>query len=378
MRRARLISFLIFAALAATPLQAQWQVTADAGVSRLNQTGLPQSNALTLGMNLDMLGDRTAFQSGFLAAQTAADRWTGQGVVAASLRGASGRAARFDLTGFVSGFAATSERPTVSSELLAQLRGGATESGGAIGLGGGVFSHNGSAAPLLHVQADAWRTVNENQLLGEMSLVRTQLMAGPDILAVGTRLATLSYADFSASWRRDLPGLSFGAVAGIRAGIDGPTSADGWATAEGVAWMTPYSAIVAGIGRTLEDAVRGTPRTRFVSLAIRFAARPQPSLGKPRARVAGIVVVAEPSSDGRQRIEVRGATGERVELMGDFTSWNPVTLEREGAVWRTEWLVSAGLHRIALRIDNGAWIAPANLPRATDDLGGVVGLITIP
>ena len=64
--------------------------------------------------------------------------------------------------------------------------------------------------------------------------------------------------------------------------------------------------------------------------------------------------------------------------MGDFTDWNPVALELAADVWRFDRAIAPGLHRIALRIDGGEWSAPVNLPRATDDLGGVVGLITVP
>jgi hypothetical protein len=82
--------------------------------------------------------------------------------------------------------------------------------------------------------------------------------------------------------------------------------------------------------------------------------------------------------DTRRRIEVRGVSASRVEVMGDFTDWNPVMLESTGDAWRLERAISSGLHRIAIRLDGGEWIAPVNLPRATDEFGGVVGLITVP
>jgi hypothetical protein len=68
----------------------------------------------------------------------------------------------------------------------------------------------------------------------------------------------------------------------------------------------------------------------------------------------------------------------RVELMADFTEWETVALERSGNEWRLLCEVPAGLHRIAIRIDGGEWIAPPGLPRAADGFGGVVGLITVP
>ena len=64
--------------------------------------------------------------------------------------------------------------------------------------------------------------------------------------------------------------------------------------------------------------------------------------------------------------------------MADFTDWNPEVLARAGDVWTMQRVIPPGLHRIAVRIDGGEWIAPANLRQVTDDLGGVVGLITIP
>jgi AMP-activated protein kinase-like protein len=65
-------------------------------------------------------------------------------------------------------------------------------------------------------------------------------------------------------------------------------------------------------------------------------------------------------------------------MMADFTGWEIVVLERSGNEWRLTQEVPPGLHRIAIRVDGGDWIAPPGLPRATDELGGVVGLITVP
>jgi lysophospholipase L1-like esterase len=140
--------------------------------------------------------------------------------------------------------------------------------------------------------------------------------------------------------------------------------------------MTTHSALVMSIGRTLDDVVRGVPRTRFASVALRISAWPHIGVPK-RTRAVGPRVSAERTGDGRQRLDVLVANATRVEVMADFTDWNPVMLGHIDGVWRLERAVPPGLHRIALRIDGGEWIAPANLPHVTDDLGGVVGLITI-
>jgi hypothetical protein len=64
--------------------------------------------------------------------------------------------------------------------------------------------------------------------------------------------------------------------------------------------------------------------------------------------------------------------------MADFTDWAVVPLERVGSDWRLARDVPPGLHRVAIRVDGGEWTSPPGLPRATDDLGGVVGLVTVP
>jgi hypothetical protein len=123
--------------------------------------------------------------------------------------------------------------------------------------------------------------------------------------------------------------------------------------------------------------VRGIPRTTFLSLTLRVTGQRHLTISR-RATVAGARVSIVRLDAARRRIEIRGVTASRIEVMGDFTDWMPVALDALGDVWRVEREISPGLHRMAIRLDGGEWIAPANLPRATDDLGGVVGLVTVP
>jgi len=186
-----------------------------------------------------------------------------------------------------------------------------------------------------------------------------------------------SYVDLIAGWRRDRGGIVLGASGGVRGGIQTGTRGGAWGSADVTAWMTPRSAIVISGGQSLEDPVRGIPRTTFLGLALRVTGQRHLTLSR-RATVAGARVSVVRVDDTRRRIEVRGVTASRIEVMGDFTDWAPVALEALGDVWRLERAISPGLHRMAIRLDGGEWISPANLPRATDDLGGVVGLVTVP
>ena len=76
------------------------------------------------------------------------------------------------------------------------------------------------------------------------------------------------------------------------------------------------------------------------------------------------------------RVRVRGARS--VELMGDFTDWQPVTLEhtREHA-WEIELHLSTGVHRINVRVDGGAWLVPRGARAETDEFGSLVGVIVV-
>jgi len=378
MRRARLFSQVSrLAALLATlstPLSAQWQFAADLGASRLQRTDIPQSNAVTFGGSATGIGERAWFRSSLLGVVAGSDQVTAQGLVTGSLLGPSGHAVRGELNGFVSSFSETGGPSTVSGELMARGQFGSGPRGAALGLGAGTTSHDGVSSPLYHAAGDAWWVMNDNQFAGNVSVIRRS-----DTFKEG--LATLSfprsYVDLIGSWRRDHGGIVLGASAGVRGGIQSGTRGGSWGSADATAWVSPRSAIVLSGGRSLDDPVRGIPRTTYLSIALRVTGQRHLTLSR-RPTIAGARVSILRVDDASRRIEVRGVTASRIEVMGDFTDWSPVALEMTGDVWRLERAISPGLHRMAIRIDGGEWIAPANLPRATDDLGGVVGLVTVP
>lgn len=374
MRRARLFSLIASFATLSAPLPAQWQFAADLGASRLQRTDIPQSNAVTFGGSAMNIGERGWFRSSLLGVVADADQVTTQGLVSGSVLGPSGHFARGELTGFLSGFSESGGRGTTSGELMARAQIGSGMQGSALGLGAGTTSRDGTRTALFHVAGDAWWSVNRDQFIGGISAIRRS-----ETFSDGASIASFprSYVDFVAGWRRDQGGIVVGASGGVRTAIQSGTRAGTWASAEAAAWVTPWSAIVLSGGRSLDDPVRGIPRTTFLGLALRVTGQRHLTISR-RAPVAGARVSIVRLDAARRRIEIRGVTASRIEVMGDFTDWSPVALEMLGDVWRLEREISPGLHRMAIRLDGGPWIAPANLPRATDDLGGVVGLVTVP
>lgn len=69
---------------------------------------------------------------------------------------------------------------------------------------------------------------------------------------------------------------------------------------------------------------------------------------------------------------------ESVELMGDATEWAITRMQRStNGRWRAELKLAPGMHRITVRADGGAWIAPPGLPVGNDDYGSPVGMISV-
>jgi hypothetical protein len=220
------------------------------------------------------------------------------------------------------------------------------------------------------ILGDGWWLLGSEQLVGRAEWTKTvrsrELGSGP-----------LSYTDISAGWRHDTRAVSLGASAGLRFQPSGGPNVDSRQLLDAAAWFTPNAALVLTLGRTLEDYVRGTPRTTWIGASIRISATRHVSVRRaPADRTAPRLTVMRIDAH-LVVLEISVPNAGRVELMADFTDWQPVALERVGNAWRLERAITPGLHRISVRTDEGAWVAPSNLPRADASEAGV-GLLTVP
>ena len=371
MRRARLLPVLI-SVLASQSAASQWQFSADLGASQLRRTDIPRSSAVTFGANAVAVGEHGWFRTSALGVLANAQQSTAQALFAGSLVQSAEHPVRGEIGGFVSGFGESGYSLTLSGEVIPRLQIGSASRGGAVGFGVGGTQHAGVSSSIAHAAGDAWITWGDEQFASSLSFVKT---SGTFVGNVSSSEGP-SFSDLTGAWRHDRGGVVVGASAGYRFGVqDGNGRA--WGSADAALWVLSRTALVLSVGRTLDDPVRGVPQTTFASVALRVTGQAHETIARRRT-VAGARVSVQRVDGSRRRLEIRGARGTRVEVMGDFTDWAPVALELVGDVWRLERSVTPGLHRIALRIDGGDWIAPANIPHATDDLGGVVGLITVP
>jgi hypothetical protein len=212
----------------------------------------------------------------------------------------------------------------------------------------------------------------------------------------------LAFADTElwGGWGRGA--LELSASAGVRAGDLG-AGTRAWLNGGAALWLGRRYAVVAGAGAYPADLVQGVPGGRFGTLALRVRTRPRPSavvaapdvlaraVARSRLRAdadadprrgAGAATArdfaARPVGGGWYRLGLHAPDARTVELMGDFTNWEPVPLERAAnGRWELALPLGVGSHRFNVRLDGGPWTVPAGVATVGDDYGGVAGILGI-
>ena len=151
--------------------------------------------------------------------------------------------------------------------------------------------------------------------------------------------------------------------------------------------------ILASGGRYPADPVRGVLAASYANLGLRFDLIPQrraplTSLSAALRRVvpgaadrggsSDASLTIEPSTVDLTRIRVSAPGATRVELMGDFTDWEPLPLasERPG-LFEIALRLLPGSYRLNVRLDGGRWMVPAGARVEEDDFGQKVGIILV-
>jgi hypothetical protein len=158
-------------------------------------------------------------------------------------------------------------------------------------------------------------------------------------------------------------------------------------TAETTIWglsasrsIAPSLALVAAAGRAGSDPVTSVPGAKYFALGLRLKVgspvlAPLPSAA---SRTTAAPFQIGPAVAAGREIVIQAADARAVELAGDFTDWKPVALQRWGEDgWRALLPISPGLHRLAIRIDGGAWRAPAGTRPITSEFGGEVAEVVV-
>jgi hypothetical protein len=220
-------------------------------------------------------------------------------------------------------------------------------------------------------------TVDRALMFGQVDPREDTLTSSP--LPTGQRRVervALTDAVLSGRWR--IRSLDFDASLGRRFSRS---------TAETTIWglsasrsIAPSLALVAAAGRAGSDPVTSVPGARYFALGLRLkvGAQVMAPLPAAAARTTAAPFRIGPAVAAGREIVLQAADADAVELAGDFTDWKPVPLQPWGENgWRALLPISSGLHRLAVRIDGGAWQAPAGTRPITSEFGSEVAEVIV-
>ena len=364
----------------------------EVGTAILRQPDLPGSSVLTLGSQLHYAGVRAALGASGIAARTPEDRFTGQGVISASAYAPASRRFRWELAASATAFGVSDAPSTVGWQLWAREHVALGAGGLFAGVGATETARERRRWPGWVGQAGGFLRLDPlgaDELSAAVSFTRVNADDLPDREweDLGEPFGMIGFGEAAAYWNHDRGRLQMLLGGGMRFGVQEVRGTTPWATASATVWMTPRLGLSGSVGRALADVLRGVPPVRYASLALRISFSDRMSaaaFGSARSAAddeAGPRVGVR-RGEGEQRIvTVLAPAASTVEIMADFTEWEPVSLSRTSSSQREWWVslpVSTGSHRLAVRIDGGAWVVPPNLPRVADEFGGEVGLLTVP
>jgi hypothetical protein len=152
-----------------------------------------------------------------------------------------------------------------------------------------------------------------------------------------------------------------------------------WGHAQASWALSEQFAFVAGGGSRASEPAIGRLGGNYFSFGVRLASVPWIAHAlHPGARstASSFGVRAE----GPTRIiYVHAPAARTIELMADFTDWQPVTMRHAANdEWQLAMPIAPGSHRVNIRVDGGAWSAPPGAGTVQDEFNGVVGLVVVP
>jgi hypothetical protein len=375
-RRASIVTWLVL--MSSSPAVAQVHAAVETGLGGVQAQSDPGAIA-ALGSSLSWAS--SAFRMSVEAAYTgfSADR---QGMAGRTNLSAFARLlGPLTAEGFASATGLTGPRD-VRGAWLAGARVHLLSGTQGLWLGGGRGSEPGS--PTWRMDAGLWRDLGpfNLQLLAGQTLIQTsdrRVIVSSDTLTSDTVLSKRQQGRTDLSgWIRWAGGpLQLGVGVGHHGNITRP--AEMWWESEAAWWMSPRLALVGSAGNRPSDLTLGMTGGRFVMVSLRASLGSRsPKLVAPRAPSANTGFRAQRMGDGMVEITLPGRGAHLVELMGDFTDWQPVTLEPTTmGWWKTSLPVTAGVHLVNVRFDGGAWEAPPGAAAVADEFGGITGRVVI-
>ena len=222
-------------------------------------------------------------------------------------------------------------------------------------------------------------TVDRSLMFGPADPRGGDTLTSSPVPGTQRQVERVALTDMVLSGRWRISSLDFDASLGRRFSRNtAETTIWGLSASRGIA---PSLALVAAAGRAGSDPVTSVPGARYFALGLRLKVGSQaiaPPAAAARTTATAPFRIGPALAAGRE-IVIRAADARAVELAGDFTDWKPVALQPWGEDgWRALLPISPGLHRLAIRIDGGAWRAPSGTRPIASEFGGEVAEVVGP
>lgn len=373
------LALLAIAALAPTGADAQ-RVTSTVELSglKLRYADSIDATSVAVSPTFGIAGRRASFELGGTLSRFDGGDWAGQGSLTGGVFAPAGRRLAGELAGWAGGSA--HEDGTKTGQAVGTVRGHVLgpRAGGWIGGGAGyVRTSDERSNGLRHLEAGGWTRMGRVTLLGSVSPT-----------AVGD---SIRYTDAQVFLRWIGSGVEIGGSLGWRWGSRRPTDAGDrsvWGNGSAAVWLMPWLALTASGGSYPLDLTQGFPGGRYGSVGLRLTTRSRTASpewegrhGRELANPAEFGITdfeVRAGSTGTGTVRVRAPGAKSVEISGDFTSWEPVSLTASGSGWWTASLpIPRGTHQVSVRRDGGRWLVPPGLIGVRDEFGGEAGILVI-
>jgi hypothetical protein len=391
MLRASKLVRLLVPLLAVRAAQAQAVYSVEAGGTSVSYGNAPRASGFSISPSLRLEQPRSSLLASGNLSLFDAGGWSGQGFVSASLFSQPGHLVRGELAATASGilYEHSGRGMSLVSEGRVHLAGSSI--GAWLGAGFGGLGTQSSSGPIIIADVGAWRRLGAAMIT--MSLTRSEFrsndvsslpsLGASDVFDVkpvelGSRDRRLYDLTTTMHWERGI--LELDATAGARL----PSRTDDarrWGSLGVGVWISKSAALVVRGGSDPANATYGFPSVRYASIGVRFTApsaraRPTPRVRAAAARDGDFTLLSGAGNVRTLRVVAPGAA--QVELMGDFTSWDTVRLNRVAKdTWEATLRIEPGTYRMSVRVDGGAWGAPPGIPAQGDEFNGEVGVVVV-
>jgi hypothetical protein len=305
--------------------------------------------------------------------------WSTQGLLSGSRFFPTGRAVFGEIAGLAGG--STHNDGTRTGEVVAN---------GRMHFSGGSHEAFFGAGAGRTYDGAAWRSL----LLGELgvSFGTTERNA---LLTFGPAMVndSIKYADLQASLTWQGSAVDLSALAGTRFGDQLTTLSQNtraWASVSAAKRILPRLSLTVSGGSYPIDPTQGFPGGRFISVGLRLSTNRRSTAAPFAAPIEEAPIVtpapeitsftARRDAGGLVTLLVSAPGADSVEINGDFTNWEPLSLHPDPVSpgqWSAALPIAPGKYQMNIRVNGGKWVVPPGILSMLDEFGGTVGLLIV-